>query len=191
MPEALDSALEQEWNAMLDRCKEEALPEPRPDVSLGLMLRGMVRERKASEWYSTVEAEVARSAAALGDADSARASVAFDGECAASAHQCEKCSRCFLSLDKLDRHRLCCLDEAAASQVLVRSSKAFSGFEGVVSSQDSGRTDKWEAYFIQSVSYGPRSRAWAINPPAFNPPSLDLHPSSLHHPASTFTHFLP
>jgi len=34
--QALDAALEQEWNSLLDRCKLEAPPEPAADVSLNL-----------------------------------------------------------------------------------------------------------------------------------------------------------
>ena len=61
-----------------------------------------------------------------------------------SAHRCEKCARCFVAVDKLDRHRLRCLPTGAGlagDAVVVRSLKAFSGFEGVVASS---QKDKWE-----------------------------------------------
>ena len=48
VPQALDSALEGEWNDLLDRCKLEAPPPPAADVSLGVRLRHLVRER--ADW---------------------------------------------------------------------------------------------------------------------------------------------
>ena len=46
-----------------------------------------------------------------------RAPVQDDGLVAASAHSCERCQRCFISLDRLDRHRLCCLIDEEAKEV--------------------------------------------------------------------------
>ena len=160
VPDALDTALEAEWNTMLDMCKAEALPEPFADVSLGSRLRAILRERK--EWYSTIEGQLAQDEAARRahhDASGPRSAVLggsslviSEGEVAISAYACELCGRCFASIDRLDRHRLCCLPEGDATRVLVRSHKAFSGFEGVVVSQ-TGKGDKWEAFIIDS-SYG-------------------------------------
>ena len=62
---------------------------------------------------------------------------------------CEKCGLCFVALEKLDRHRLRCLPADAG--VLVRSSKAFSGYEGVVASQ---AKDKWEVVMVNDRGYG-------------------------------------
>ena len=67
-----------------------------------------------------------------------------DGAVAVSAYRCEACARCFASVDKLDRHRLRCLPTGPGlpgEAVVVRSLKAFSGFEGVVASS---QKDKWE-----------------------------------------------
>ena len=75
------------------------------------------------------------------------------GACAVSAHRCEECKQCFLTVDKLDRHRLCCLPDP--SGVVVRSEKAFSGYEGVVSSQI---RDKWEAFLVSDHGYGRKRR---------------------------------
>ena len=41
-------------------------------------------------------------------------------------------------------------------QVLVRSDKAFSGYEGVVESQH--KVGKWEVYFIHDSGYGRKRR---------------------------------
>jgi hypothetical protein len=153
---------------MLDMCKAEALPEPFADVSLGSRLRAILRERK--EWYSTIEGQLAQDEAARRahhDASGPRSAVLggsslviSEGEVAISAYACELCGRCFASIDRLDRHRLCCLPEGDATRVLVRSHKAFSGFEGVVVSQ-TGKGDKWEAFIIDSnygSSYGRKRR---------------------------------
>ena len=75
-----------------------------------------------------------------------------------SPFRCEGCRRFFNSVDRLDRHRLLCLEDDAASAVLVRSSKAFSGYEGVVASQVGSRGDKWEAFFIHRSGYGHKRR---------------------------------
>ena len=45
------------------------------------------------------------------------------------------------------------MDEEEGALIVVRSDKAFSGFEGVVSSQV-GKGDKWEAFYVQSNGYG-------------------------------------
>ena len=164
--EALDSALENEWNTLLDRCKAEAAPEPTPDMSLGSKLRSLVRSR--APFYAKVEAEVmaasaARQARAEDEDDDAGVNGAVssgvhnDGEVPVSAHRCERCRKCFASVDRLDRHRLVCLDAEAAAQVVVRSDKAFSGYEGVVESRV-GKGDKWEAYYVQSLGYGRKRR---------------------------------
>jgi hypothetical protein len=147
VPTSLDNALETEWNSTLDRCKRDALPEPRPDVSLGHTIRALVRQRR--DWYASIEAELASEAAAPTGTSSVslRERLLAEGECAVSSFQCEKCSRCFIAVEKLDRHRLLCLDEEAALNVIVRSEKSFSGFEGIVSNQGTGRDEKWEAYF--------------------------------------------
>merc|ERR1740130_2337252 len=75
------------------------------------------------------------------------------GICAHSQYRCEKCSICFKGVDQLDRHRLRCLP--TTDQVRIRSAKAFSGYEGVVSSQT---RDKWEAYIINDCGYGRKRR---------------------------------
>ena len=47
VPEALDEAMEQEWNAMLDEAKRRTNPSPLyADASLGQTLRALVRERE-------------------------------------------------------------------------------------------------------------------------------------------------
>lgn len=38
--QALDSAVEEEWNALLDQCSQKAKQPSLPDVSLGAILRG-------------------------------------------------------------------------------------------------------------------------------------------------------
>ena len=63
-------------------------------------------------------------------------------------------------MDKLDRHRLRCLPTGPGlpgDAVVVRSLKAFSGFEGVVASS---QKDKWEAYLINRRG-GSKRQAYA------------------------------
>lgn len=38
--QALDSAVEEEWNSLLDQCSQKAKQPSLPDVSLGAILRG-------------------------------------------------------------------------------------------------------------------------------------------------------
>lgn len=143
--------MEEEWNEMLDLCKQSAQLEPAPDTSLGSSLRQLMRQRR-HKWVE-LQAELAQLAApgAAGTRrDGAEPGAAWEpGLVRQSEHECEACSRCFDAIDKLDRHRLLCLKDL--SSVVVRSHKAFSGFEGVVGSQVKG---KWEAYIISDRGYG-------------------------------------
>ena len=45
-PESLDSGMDEEWNALLDKCKLLSQPQPAVDASLGKMLRRLVRDRR-------------------------------------------------------------------------------------------------------------------------------------------------
>ncbi|KAL1515554.1 hypothetical protein AB1Y20_002174 [Prymnesium parvum] len=143
-PKLLDDAVEREWNALLDQCRAKASPESAPDVSLGAILRESLAQRK--DTFEQLELDCAK-AQIEGAEALARASrgVTFDGVCDASAYKCEECSSCFTEISQLDRHRLLCLQEWR--HVVVRSSKAFSGFEGVCGAQLKG---KWEAFLVNS-----------------------------------------
>ena len=147
-------------------CKIDASPEPRPDVSLGKMIRAYVRNNK--EWYQTIEARFEASNAQRqngqngGDVGASRRhAVLTEGETRSSHFRCESCSRCFVSVDKLDRHRLLCLDANACKNVVVRSDKSFSGYEGVVQSQVGGYYNKFEVYYVSASGYRGRLPASA------------------------------
>ena len=156
--EELDTAMEEEWNTLLDLAKLQAKPEPAIDVSLGSALRTLIGSRKGA--YRKLQDDLAAkeqtaktaSAGGGGAADKWREDEV--GVCAFSQYGCESCGTCFVSLDLLDRHRLRCLPESAG--VLVRSTKAFSGYEGVVESTV-GR-NKWEAFVIHDRGYGRKRR---------------------------------
>ena len=150
--------MEEEWNTLLDLAKLQAKPEPAIDVSLGSALRTLIGSRKGA--YRKLQDDLAAkeqtaktaSAGGGGAADKWREDEV--GVCAFSQYGCESCGTCFVSLDLLDRHRLRCLPESAG--VLVRSTKAFSGYEGVVESTV-GR-NKWEAFVIHDRGYGRKRR---------------------------------
>jgi len=153
--ERLDAAMEEEWNDMLDTCKQSAKPEPHPDASLGSMLRELMRQRRHN--WEELEAQLAQLSA--GDAMESNGSEPRTfagwepGLVKESEHQCEGCAKCFEAVDKLDRHRLLCLEDF--EKVCVRSSRAFSGYEGVVQSHTNG---KWEVYIMSDRGYGRKRR---------------------------------
>ena len=108
----------------------QSRPEPAPDASVGQLIRKLIRTRRES--YTDLEVEISKKEAAKAEEYEHKVRLLHSepGSCDVSSFRCENCQLCFVSVDKLDRHRLRCLPLEVG--VLVRSDKAFSGYEGVV-----------------------------------------------------------
>ena len=143
--EALDTHMEGEWNSLLDSCKMQSRPEPAPDASVGQLIRKLIRTRRES--YTDLEVEISKKEAAKAEEHEHKVRLLHSepGSCDMSSFRCENCQLCFVSVDKLDRHRLRCLPLEVG--VLVRSDKAFSGYEGVV-----GRKQKKATHHTRLVN---------------------------------------